>query len=337
MATTIDLGSVIGPQGPKGDPGEKGEQGIQGIQGPPGKDGADGAPGPNALDSNTVTVFTNLLKAVNGHIQSGQPGVDYATPSQLDDKLSKNGGVITGNFSGPDHVDVTGDANIGTPYPITDINTQSAHIGETITSSIGPGSSGQIDISGNFSGPGASGISRIGYPNQIGEVYALQAYLNGIEMRGNMLPDSNNVRNVGSANKRMAYVYGVNGNFSTQVSINGNAIIASGSSTNGRYVKFYDGTMICWGKKEWTSVSISAPWGSMYESTSYLAFSNFPSTFTAIPNVIISPAQGSSNSFYVEAVCNESASNPGSFYATRPGSATGCTVVASYIAIGRWK
>lgn len=249
-------------------------------------------------------------------------------------KLSANGGTMSGNFSGPEGAD---DVFLGQPNPFTDIYSQSAHVGNIETSSIGPGSSGQIDISGNFSGPGASGISRIGYPNQIGEVYALQAYLNGIEMRGNMLPDSNNVRNVGSANKRMAYVYGVNGNFSTQVSINGNAIIASGSSTNGRYVKFYDGTMICWGKKEWTSVSISAPWGSMYESTSYLAFSNFSSTFTAIPIVIISPAQGSSNSYYVEAVCNESASNPGSFYATRPGSATGCTVVASYIAIGRWK
>ena len=160
-------------------------------------------------------------------------GVDYATPAQLDDKLDKTGGVITGNFSGPDHVDVTGDANIGTPYPITDINTQSAHIGETITSSIGPGSSGQIAISGNFSGPGASGEVKFGYPNQINYIYALKAYLNGIEMRGDMLPDSNNVRNVGSANKRMAYVYGNNGNFNS-VYANGrnlctNKVLWSGS------------------------------------------------------------------------------------------------------------
>ena len=230
MATTIDLGSVIGPPGPKGDPGEKGEQGIQGIQGPPGQDGADGAPGPNALDSNTVTVFTNLLKAVNGHIQSGQPGVDYATPSQLDDKLSKNGGVMTGNFSGPEGAD---DVFLGQPNPFTDIYSQSAHVGNIETSSIGPGSSGQIDISGNFSGPGASGEVKFGYPNQINYIYALKAYLNGIEMRGDMLPDSNNVRNVGSANKRMAYVYGNNGNFNS-VYANGrnlctNKVLWSGS------------------------------------------------------------------------------------------------------------
>ena len=88
-------------------------------------------------------------------------------------------------------------------------------------------------MTGNFSGPGASGEVKFGYPNQINYIYALKAYLNGIEMRGDMLPDSNNVRNVGSANKRMAYVYGNNGNFNS-VYANGrnlctNKVLWSGS------------------------------------------------------------------------------------------------------------
>lgn len=168
-------------------------------------------------------------------------------------------------------------------------------------------------------------------------IHVIQARLNGLEMCGNIVPNTTGTRNLGSSSYRWNYVYGKYGNFANSITVNGNAIIASGSSTNGRYVKFYDGTMICWGIQDFGTQNISAPWGSMYESTSYMSFSNFPSTFTDIPVVIISPAQGSSNAFYVEAVCNESASNPGSFYATRPGSATGCKIIASYIAIGRWK
>ena len=168
-------------------------------------------------------------------------------------------------------------------------------------------------------------------------IHVIQARLNGLEMCGNIVPNTTGTCNLGSSSYRWNYVYGKYGNFANSITVNGNAIIASGSSTNGRYVKYYDGTMICWGIQDFGTQNISAPWGSMYESTSYMSFSNFPSTFTDIPVVIISPAQGSSNAFYVEAVCNESASNPGSFYATRPGSATGCKIIASYIAIGRWK
>ena len=73
MATTIDLGSVIGPPGPKGDPGEKGEQGIQGIQGPPGRDGADGAPGPNVVSTPTGTDISGLLKG-NQCVESDRRG-----------------------------------------------------------------------------------------------------------------------------------------------------------------------------------------------------------------------------------------------------------------------
>lgn len=287
MATTIDLGSVIGPQGHKGDPGEKGEQGIQGIQGPPGRDGADGAPGPNALDSNTVTVFTNLLKAVNGHIQSGIPGVDYATPSQLDDKLSKNGGVMTGNFSGP----------------------------------------------------GASGNVQIGYPEQINAIYAIQAYLNGLEMTGNITPNTNATRDVGTSAKQFRYVYGKYGKFSDSITVNDYMVVSSGvgaSGTVGRYVKFYDGTMICWGSQTWSNVNVTKAWGSMYESTGIITFSNFPSAFNGDPVVMMFPNK-SGSTYFMEGLYNTSPTCPGSFYVCLPGSNSNMTAGASYIAIGRWK
>ena len=330
MATTIDLGSVIGPQGPKGDPGEKGEQGIQGIQGPPGQDGADGAPGPNALDSNTVTVFTNLLKAVNGHIQSGIPGVDYATPAQLDDKLSKNGGVMTGNFSGPEGAD---DVFLGQPNPFTDIYSQSAHVGDIETSSIGPGSSGNITMTGNFSGPGASGNVKIGYPEQINAIHALNAYLNGLEMIGNITPNTNATRDIGTSAKQFRYVYGKYGKFSDSITVNDYNVIASGTgaSDTGRYVKMYDGTLICYHAKT-VSVDITRPYDALYFG--YGPSWTYPQTFTAAPVVIVTLDDNNLISATASGV--DTSSILGTYiYGTK--SITSYSLKIRFFAIGRWK
>lgn len=45
MATTLDLGNVIGPQGPKGDTGATGATGPQGARGPQGVQGPKGDKG----------------------------------------------------------------------------------------------------------------------------------------------------------------------------------------------------------------------------------------------------------------------------------------------------
>lgn len=188
-------------------------------------------------------------------------------------------------------------------------------------------------MSGNFSGPGPSGISRIGYPEQIGEVYALQAYLNGIEMRGNMLPDSNNVRNVGSASKRMAYVYGVNGNFSTQVAINGYSVVGSGdgASDTGRYVKMYDGTMICYHSKT-VSVDITRPYDALYFG--YGPAWTYPQTFTAAPVVMVTLDD---NNLISAVASGADASKILGTYIYGTKSITSYSLKIRFVAIGRWK
>jgi len=190
---------------------------------------------------------------------------------------------------------------------------------------------------GEFSGPGAAGSAKIGYPNQINEIYAIQAYLNKLEMLGDILPNTTGTRNLGSNAYRWNYVYGGIGNFATQVAIDGNAIIDSSysSSTNKGYVKIYDGTMICYGKQTWTNLSVTNAWGSMFES-SLVTFSNFASTFNSAPVVIAFP-NPSGSTYFIEGYYNVSASCPGSFYVCLPGSNSNMTAGASYIAIGRWK
>ena len=193
-------------------------------------------------------------------------------------------------------------------------------------------------MSGNYSGPGASGDVKIGYPNQINEIHAMQANLNGLQMLGNIVPNSTGTRNLGSSNYRWNYVYGNIGNFASQVAIDGNAIVASSysSSTNKGYVKFYDGTMICYGKQTWTSVNVTKAWGSLYESATLMTFSNFSATFNAAPVAIAFP-NPSGSTYFMEGYYNVSTTCPGSFYVCLPGSNSNMTAGASYIAIGRWK
>jgi hypothetical protein len=157
-------------------------------------------------------------------------------------------------------------------------------------------------------------------------------------MLGDILPNTTATRNLGSNAYRWNYVYGGIGNFSTQVAINGYAIVDSNysSSTNKGYVKFYDGTMICYGKQTWTNVSVTKAWGSMYESTTLITFSDFPATFSTAPVAIAFP-NPSGSTYFMEGYYNVSTTCPGSFYVCLPGSNGSMTAGASYIAIGRWK
>jgi hypothetical protein len=194
-------------------------------------------------------------------------------------------------------------------------------------------------MSGNFSGPGASGNVQIGYPEQINAIHALNAYLNGLEMIGNITPNANATRDIGTSAKQFRYVYGKYGKFSDSITVNDYMVVSSGvgaSGTVGRYVKFYDGTMICWGSQTWSNVNVTKAWGSMYESTGIITFSNFPSAFNGDPVVMMFPNK-SGSTYFMEGLYNTSPTCPGSFYVCLPGSNSNMTAGASYVAVGRWK
>ena len=108
--TNVDLGNVRGPQGGQGDPGPqgppgpqgaKGDQGLPGPQGPKGdtgEQGPQGADGPNTITDDTTTIVSGLLKGSGGRISPAVAGTDYATPTQVDAKLDKTGGTVSGNL-----------------------------------------------------------------------------------------------------------------------------------------------------------------------------------------------------------------------------------------------
>ena len=113
---------------------------------------------------------------------------------------------------------------------------------------------------------------------------------------------------------------------------NENPIIDSGSNSNGTWIKWMDGTMICRKKMDFGEKAVSNPWGSLYESNS-LTIGDYAQPFVEIPDISIMPT----STFFVEPAGNHSKTYFGSFWAVRPVNSPNFHPSVSCIAIGKWK
>ena len=107
----------------------------------------------------------------------------------------------------------------------------------------------------------------------------------------------------------------------------------SGSNENGNWIKFPDGTMICWGIKSYGSLSFSSSWGSVYE-TARFELGNFSQSFAEVPVVTLQCYSGAS--CWPESI-NPTVNSLGQTWLMRPSSGTYDNIKLFYIAIGRWK
>ena len=113
-------------------------------------------------------------------------------------------------------------------------------------------------------------------------------------------------------------------------------INSSGSNSNGSWIKFEDGTMICRIKKEYSVVfKNSQKWGLLWESN-LCSLENFPTTFKAVPSVIV--MINSSSGGLIEYVINTTTSFAGYVQIFRPVETDGTlSYTMSVVAIGKWK
>lgn len=109
-----------------------------------------------------------------------------------------------------------------------------------------------------------------------------------------------------------------------------NSVVESGTG----YVKYADGTMICYYIKE-VAASISTSWGSLYMSGS-VTLDDFAQTFLATPCVQINVTGGYSSAIIANAT-SASTTNPGKIILVRPQSDTSRTYYINVMAIGKWK
>ena len=107
----------------------------------------------------------------------------------------------------------------------------------------------------------------------------------------------------------------------------------SGSNANGYYIKFYDGTLICW-KKVSGETTCNSAWGSMYE-TPRISLGDYPVAFISSPYISITPTSGSD--IFFEGIRRTSTTNFGEARLARSTSLDSLDYNINCIAMGRWK
>ena len=117
-----------------------------------------------------------------------------------------------------------------------------------------------------------------------------------------------------------------------------NSVVESGSDSNGSYVKYADGTMICY-KTVTGTTNISTSWGSLYVSSS-VSLGNYPVSFVSVPTVTVTPQSQSGTQFMMttnDANGFGTISTPAPVCLVRPNSRTGVGYIFNVIAVGKWK
>ena len=117
-----------------------------------------------------------------------------------------------------------------------------------------------------------------------------------------------------------------------KLTIGGNSIIDSGSNSNGNYIKYYDGTMICY-KTLTREVAMTTAWGSLYEGSMQLG--NWSQNFISTPNVQVTNI-GTSGAMIECFDVAPTTTSAGTVFLARAISYT-VDVTVNVVGIGKWK
>lgn len=113
-----------------------------------------------------------------------------------------------------------------------------------------------------------------------------------------------------------------------------NNIVASGSNTNGNYVKYVDGTMICWGNK--TGSSSKSDWWGFSDRTDEISVT-YPQEFTTYPRLTIGTySSDTTNGSITNVITNQTKTGFKTFTLFAKNSSNN-HYDFNFIAVGKWK
>lgn len=110
-------------------------------------------------------------------------------------------------------------------------------------------------------------------------------------------------------------------------------IIESGSNDNGSWIKYSDGTMICYKSTGEIDMNITTSWGSLYEGN--ISVGNFPAVFIETPTISVTPF--GSGMLIEQGGIDASKTSWGNITCVRPNSVENVKARFHLIAIGKWK
>ena len=109
-------------------------------------------------------------------------------------------------------------------------------------------------------------------------------------------------------------------------------IMESDSNDNGNYIKFYDGTMICYGDKYGTTTLVDY-WSQFKRGQVSITF---PQTFISTPSVNVS-VKNAETFAQLSMAADDITTSGFTAKVFKPNSASSTGVNFSYISIGKWK
>ena len=112
-----------------------------------------------------------------------------------------------------------------------------------------------------------------------------------------------------------------------------NSVVESGSNDNGSWIKYSDGNMICRKTTGEINVSITTPWGSLYEGN--VSLGNFPAEFIETPTISVTPF--GSGMLIEQGGIDASEISWGNATCVRPNSVENVKARFYLMAIGKWK
>ena len=112
-------------------------------------------------------------------------------------------------------------------------------------------------------------------------------------------------------------------------------IVESGNNSNGSYIKFADGTMICYGKITKTLIA-NMQLGPLYYADN-TDVNTFPQAFISTPCITMSAETNSGGYGHFVYAINSTKNAITKYTVIRPASTISASYITSYTAIGRWK
>ena len=112
-----------------------------------------------------------------------------------------------------------------------------------------------------------------------------------------------------------------------------NSVVESGSNDNGSWIKYSDGTMICYKSTGEINMNLTTSWGSLYEGTINLG--NFPAEFIETPTISVTPF--GSGMLIEQGGIDASKTSWGNVTCVRPTSVENVKARFYLIEKGKWK
>jgi hypothetical protein len=133
----------------------------------------------------------------------------------------------------------------------------------------------------------------------------------------------------------MTYSYAGVLNVPAGLQLGGVDVVASGNNANGAFIKYADGSLICW--QQLATDAITTVAGSIFVTSPYN--SAFPSAFIAIPRVLHSGivATGSQSAIWSVSLSPPTINNFGNYRIASAVSLPGVGAFINVLAMGRWK